>query len=111
MPDRAGGLRLYCLAELSPCATWKVSDGELKTVVFSSNGKWIAVAGVDGLVRIRTSPGGEPVATLPGHEGGVWSLSFSPDGSSLATCGNDKLIHVWRLDSLNSELAGLGLAW
>jgi WD40 repeat protein len=38
---------------------------------------------------------GETVATLRGHTGGVLDLSFSPDGSQLATAGSDGTTRLW----------------
>ena len=39
--------------------------------------------------------GHDEQATLRGHSGSVYSVSFSPDGSMLATLGDDKAIRLW----------------
>jgi WD40 repeat protein len=38
-----------------------------------------------------------PVRTLTGHIAWVWSVSFSPDGSLLASGSVDKTIKLWRV--------------
>jgi mono/diheme cytochrome c family protein len=38
---------------------------------------------------------GTKVATLPGHEGAIFSIAFSPDGKRVATGGYDGLVRVF----------------
>src|ERR1022692_158210 len=33
--------------------------------------------------------------TLRGHKGTIWSLTFSPDGKTLCSGGDDEIIIVW----------------
>jgi WD40 repeat protein len=39
------------------------------------------------------------VQTLSGHQGTLFELRFSPSGDTLASCGEDKLVCLWRVHS------------
>ncbi|MDB9475636.1 WD40 repeat domain-containing protein, partial [Dolichospermum circinale] len=42
---------------------------------------------------------GKEIRTLSGHSNFVYSVSFSPDGKTLASGGDDKTIKLWNLDT------------
>ncbi|MCY7332306.1 MAG: WD40 repeat domain-containing protein, partial [Pseudanabaena sp. CAN_BIN31] len=81
-----------------------LSQGDVLSVVFSSDGKRLATSGSDGTARVWDESGKE-LAKLQGHQGFVWSVVFSPDGKRLATSGSDGTARVW--DESGKELAKL----
>jgi RNA polymerase sigma factor (sigma-70 family) len=63
-------------------------------IAFSPEGKRIASAGSDGLVRIWSMATGEEVGRLGGHRGMAYAVAYSPDGKWIAT-GDEEDIHLW----------------
>src|SRR5260370_22735083 len=53
----------------------------------------------DGMLCWWDVERGKCVQTRRAHQGTVQSLKASPDGRSLASCGDDGAINVWELES------------
>jgi WD40 repeat protein len=72
---------------------------ELRSVVFSPGGTWIATGGQDPNVRLWSWSAGraEPVATLRGHTQPVQSVRFSPDGRFVLSGSGDDSARVWEV--------------
>ena len=68
---------------------------EVKSVVFSSDGKLIASGSGDGTIKIWDSTTGSLQSTLEDHSGPVRSVVFSPDGRYIASGSYDCTVKLW----------------
>ena len=64
-------------------------------LAISPDGQLLATAAQDGLVRLWHLASRNPLATLRGHATPVRTLEFSPDGSTIVSCGVDQTLKVW----------------
>lgn len=85
-------------------SVWDASTGKLRftlqdpslafCVRFTPDGRRVVAGCLDSTIRFWAAESGEPVYTLPGHEGRVYSLAFSPDGRRLATTGDAGAVFI-----------------
>ena len=66
-------------------------------VAFSPNGKIIASASYDHIIRLWDVNSGMCLKELKGHEDYVLSVCFNSDGTSLLSASQDKTIRKWNL--------------
>jgi WD40 repeat protein len=64
-------------------------------VAFSPDGRLLATAGRDKVVRLWDPAIGECLRILTGHTDWVTGVAFSPDGRLLATASRDKTARLW----------------
>ena len=72
----------------------RLGKGVISEVAYSPDGSQLAVAGGIGIWLYDASTGAE-VALLTGHTGGVYSVAFSPDGTTIATENSDNTVRLW----------------
>ncbi len=64
-------------------------------LAFSPDGRILATAGGNGLIRLWDPDTGDQRIALTGHAGEVLCLAFAPDGRTLASAGEDQVIRLW----------------
>ncbi|MEV4379307.1 AAA family ATPase [Streptosporangium sp. NPDC049644] len=79
---------------LGPALSGTLESG-LSKVVFSPDGRTLAASGGNGTVRLWSTADRRPLgAPLRGHTGEVRAIAFSPDGRTLVTGDDDKIL-LW----------------
>lgn len=74
-------------------------QSSVREILFSPNGKLLASAENDGLIKIWDAQTGGEWASFPKQAGGVNSISFSPDSKILASGSDDGAITLWDVAS------------
>ncbi len=72
-----------------------LAAGKLTCLALSPDGKMLAAAGPDRVLRLRDVATGQESGVFHGHTAEIWSVAFSPDGRTVATGGLDDAIRIW----------------
>ena len=91
----------YTQWELPDGAKARLGKGSINEIQYSPDGTRLAVADSIGIWLYDTATLQE-VDLLTGHTGSVFSVSFSPDGHTIASGSRDATIRLW--DAVNGEL-------
>jgi WD40 repeat protein len=83
------------------------TEGKGNAIDLSPDGRWLALAGEDGLVHLWRLDSGIGRG-LRGHQGDVAAVSFSPSTGKLASAGIDGTAWLWDLETGQGELLRRG---
>ncbi len=93
-PKADGNVRVYDMITGKLLDTL-MGDFRVVSVAFSPDGRRLAAAGGDRIVRLWDMTTGHEVLSLRGHDEAVGRVLFSPDGQRLASAGGDGTVRVW----------------
>ena len=105
--------QLWEIGNWKPGPAWphRLQRGD-RAGAFSADGRWLATAGDEGRVEIRSLPGAGVVLDLPPpHPLRLHDLAFSPDRTRVYLLQGHGRLCEWDLAELRRELASRGLAW
>jgi sugar lactone lactonase YvrE len=104
-PGEPGEVRLWDVAGKRESAVLRGHGERVTAVAFSPDGSLLATAcGVSdrkrerwsaGEVRLWELPGGRERAVWQGHDRLITGLAFTAGGKTLATAGEDRVVHLW----------------
>lgn len=88
---------------------WNTASGELvrslagqraNSTVFawSPDGRALAAAGSDFVIRLWDPVGGKSLDTFTGHKDRIYHLAWSPNGKRLASASADRTVQVWDIE-------------
>jgi uncharacterized caspase-like protein/uncharacterized protein YjiK len=95
--------------ETSTVRVWDTTNGKsiyapetnalaANCVVYSPDGKYIAIGNADKTISLRDAKSGDPIHTLAGHSESVLALAFRPDSKILASAAADGKIILWNVN-------------
>ncbi|WP_257459482.1 HEAT repeat domain-containing protein [Archangium lipolyticum] len=91
-----GALRAWELDKGKRVHEWQASPQPLRAVAVDPSGTYAACAGDDSVVRSFTLANGAR-RDMPGHEGAVRALAFTPRDGRLVSAGDDGKLRIWYL--------------
>lgn len=127
LPDQSGrvfsvafspdGRSLASGSPMDTIAVWDVAHARrtagfnagysVNSVAFNRDGDALALGCDDGTVHLLDLPAGSNITSFPpGHTGSVEWVAFSPDWTTLASCGADHTVRLWNV-ALGSATAVL----
>ena len=85
----------------------------ISAMAIAKDGSWVATAGTppgeillaDTTVRIWNVASGILRTAMTGHEGPVFAMALSPDGTQMATGGDDSTVRVWDVATGSERVA------
>jgi WD40 repeat protein len=98
-------LYFYDTATWELIRTQKIELYGARAMAFSPDQRILATADPSrNDIHVWNAATGESLGLLSGHRGGVWSLTFSPDGTRLASGSADTTALVWDMTSFAAKL-------
>lgn len=100
-----GVVRVLNLADGALGRSWSAHADTIFAMALSADGKNLATAGGDALVRLWEVATGQETARLEAHATQVLGLSFNSESTQLVTGGADRQLKVWDVKTRENIVA------
>jgi WD40 repeat protein len=77
-----------------------VSFTVFRAYTFTTDGRYVAAADIQGIIHLFRVPDMQQVAALSGHNGAISALAVSSDSRYLFSGGKDQTLRIWNLADL-----------
>ena len=101
--DRGGDIILWDRTSGREVHRLHPSDTEVTRIRFSPDGRILATAGQDRLVRLWNVDAWTPLGELVQHERTINGLAWSPDSRQIASGDRDGVVCIWNVESRTSQ--------
>ncbi len=90
---------LRCLqpAKSKELATWSLTHGKVRKVVFSPNAQQLATTGEDRTIQLWDVDTSQATQTLRGHIDAVYCLAYHPTDPLLVSGSADRTARIWNI--------------
>ena len=75
--------------------SWTGEGADIWAIVYSPDGKKLAVGGFEGSVRIWNAESGDLLAKYLGNQRFVHAIAINEDGKQVASGGRDGSVKIW----------------
>src|SRR5579864_669015 len=90
-----GAVSIWDLASKKRIADLRGHTDSILAADLSPDGKILATASYDRLIKLWDVAQGAELRTLKEHTDAVYSVAFAPDGKTLASAGGDRTVKLW----------------
>jgi WD40 repeat protein len=80
----------------------------IRGVAITTDNKTVSVSAQDGRVTLWSADDGKAIAAWKAHGDQAYGMAFRPDGKQLATCGNDRVVRLWKFPVATSSREKVG---
>lgn len=97
--------------KFSPDGTLLASCGMLPCSLACSCLRWDLSTAADNSIKIWSPFTGELIRNLNGHTKGLSDISWSTDGTYLASASDDTTIRIWNVDTVRLSSHNIPVSW